>query len=580
MLIFRYKMFIFAARIIFKHFHTMKKLLLSLLGAALAAGVAAAGPAVALRPAFPIAGAPARAAEPMAEHDWEELGTGNYTDDILTANTFFDGIEPVTYEVRVQHDKANPGVYRIVDPWANYPNTALIEEQDAELKLGDDVYIMLDARDPQFVRLLRSPLGMSDWGGPTDVIGYSEAEGMDEDILEEQLQMHGTLADGVIRFTDVHSIGIIQADDTEPDGEYIYNANDNGAFALFLPGTAAPVDYSVTIYTEEPFCPDEADCYHVELGGDNRIASLRYMIRDHIADNAIDLFATEGIEASIGDVVTVDLSQSTARVMYLLVAAYDAEGVMQNAIYGEYDTPDSNNDEWVAIGKGKMTEGLLSCLALSPFTSETFEVDVEENKYLKGYYRLKNPYDSWNQSSFYTVAHTHNHYLYVNAYDPDEVFIEYSPIGLDVSAFGELAVSSDYFALVETYGRDVPKQYDIHSGGTMKDNVITFNNRNDIRVLCYDLGKWFYTNRLENPDYSKDAADAAEAAGEQYDVEPYIAGPFCLDLTDCLGITGIESDATDAEPVYYNLQGRRVVNPAPGVAIRVIGALAEKVIVK
>ncbi len=266
--------------------------------------------------------------------------------------------------------------------------------------------------------------------------------------------------------------------------------------------------------------------------------------------------------------------------MYLLVAAYDAEGVMQNAIYGEYDTPDSNNDEWLPIGRGKMTEGLLSCLALSPFTSETFEVEVEENKYLKGYYRLKNPYDNWDQASFYTVAHTHNHYLYVNAYDPDEVFIEYSPIGLDVSAFGELAVSSDYFALVEEYGRDVLKQYDIHSGGTMKDNVITFNNRNDIRVLCYDLGKWFYTNRLENPDYSKDAADAAEAAGEEYNVEPYIAGPFCLDLTDCLGITGIESDATDAEPVYYNLQGQRVVNPAPGVAIRVIGGRAEKVIVK
>lgn len=95
--------------------------------------------------------APSRVApanDPLNPSQWEEWGTGTYTDDILTSFSFTEGIEPCTYEVRVQRDLANPGVYRIIDPWANYPQKDAIEEQDIELTLGDEVYITLDARKP------------------------------------------------------------------------------------------------------------------------------------------------------------------------------------------------------------------------------------------------------------------------------------------------------------------------------------------------------------------------------------------------------------------------------------------------
>lgn len=519
----------------------------------------------------------APANDPLNPSQWEEWGTGTYTDDILTSFSFTEGIDPCTYEVRVQRDAANPGVYRIVDPWANYPQKEAVEEQDIELTLGDKVYITLDARNPDFVRLLRSPLGMADWGGPTEVIGYSEAYGIDDDIEDEQLDSHGTLSDGVISFTEVHSIGIIQADETEDDGDYIYNANDNGAFALYLPGTEAPIDYSdITIYTTEPFCPDASGKYHVELGGDNRISSVKYIIVESIGDDTVDELEAEGITAHIGDIVEVEVT-GTNRVVYLVVGTYDADGELQYASYGEYAAPDGDSDEWQLIGRAKLTEGFLSCLTYSPFTSETFEVEVEENIYFHNYYRIKNPYDAWAQSAPYSVGHDHNHYLYINAYYPDDVYVEYSPIGIDVSVFGELALSSDYYTLVQEYGHDLLAQLGIHSGGKLEDDIISFNNRNDIRVLCYGVGKWFYTNRLENPDYDENEAES----NEDYDVEPYIAGPFKLDLRGTAGVSQIVTDPADAPETYYNLQGQRIgAAGAKGLVIRVKGTGAEKIVIR
>lgn len=515
-------------------------------------------------------------AEPMNPHRWVDMGTGRFTDDILTTDIFFDGIEVSTFDVRVQEDEANPGVYRIVDPWANYPHTALIEEQESELTRGDDICIIFDARDPEFVRLLRSPFGLYDeWSGQSEVIGYSEAYGIDDDILEEQLESHGTLTDGVIRFTEVSSIGIIVADEDEEDGDYIYNTNDHGATALYLPGVAEEIDYDITTYTVETFCPDENDKFHVRLGGDERIPALSWILLDNLSEESVTRILTEGTPAAVGDIVEVNMNRNTKRVVYLLVASLDADGYIQKLVYAELTHPEARADEWIPIGTGRMTEGFLSCLSLAPFSSETFDVEVEENKYLKGYYRLKDPYKAWSQTAPYDQGHGHSHYLYINAYNPDEVYVEYSILGLDVSVFGELAVSSDYAALVSEHGYDILNEYGIHSGGKLENNVITFNNRNDIRVLCHKLGQWYYTNRLVNPDYDE---EAAADAGDYYDVEPYIAGPFKLDISGTTAINELPAEGDSVEAAYFNLQGRRIARPEKGIVIEQRDNKARKVI--
>ncbi len=45
-------------------------------------------------------------------------------------------------------------------------------------------------------------------------------------------------------------------------------------------------------------------------------------------------------------------------------------------------------------------------------------------------------------------------------------------------------------------------------------------------------------------------------------------------------VKGIESEEMNAPVVYFNLQGKRVINPSNGIFIRVQGAKSEKVILK
>ena len=60
-------------------------------------------------------------------------------------------------------------------------------------------------------------------------------------------------------------------------------------------------------------------------------------------------------------------------------------------------------------------------------------------------------------------------------------------------------------------------------------------------------------------------------------------GVAVLAVEGTMGVDGIIADEADADaiPVYYNLQGQRVVNPAPGqLVIKRQGATVSKIYVK
>ncbi len=524
----------------------------------------------------------ATTAPELAPHDWEEWGEGYCYDDILTSSMFLSYTEPVLFKVRVQRDKANDGVYRIIDPWKEYPYHDRVEaEEDTEahLNLGDDYYISIDARDPDFVRILRSPLGLEDWGGPTEVIGISECFGLDEEITEEEAEAAGgKLADGVITFPVENSIGIIQYDE-DIEGDYVYYANESGLFALYLPGTEAPempIDYEFDMYMTEAFCPDADNMHHIQLEGDSRIPSAAYVITDELPEEVTDEMLGDCTEVQMGDIIPVDMT-GAQKVRYVVVWVCDETGEIQNALYVELAVPGADDAEWKYLGKVPVTEGFLSCNVPDMFTTDTFMADIEENIYLKGYYRLKNAYAAWEQSAPYALEHSHDHYIYVNAYDPENVYIEHSTLGISLPAYGEFIVSSDYYELALEYGADFLAYLGIHSGGSLKDGIISFDYSHSTRLLAYNLGKWFDTNRIDNPDY--DEAEA-EAKGDEYDVTPTIGGHFKIDLNKLQsGLTAIET-AADAPVEYFNLQGIRVDKPTSGLYIRRTGSASEKVFIK
>lgn len=88
---------------------------------------------------------------------WQSLGTGFYTDDVLVP-LFYEGGTPVTYEVEILEHTENPGLYRIMDPYAKSVHP-----------LGDADYapeglcIEVNATDAEGVYIQQQSLGM-DWG--------------------------------------------------------------------------------------------------------------------------------------------------------------------------------------------------------------------------------------------------------------------------------------------------------------------------------------------------------------------------------------------------------------------------------
>lgn len=87
---------------------------------------------------------------------WQSLGTGFYTDDVILP--LFYNHAPLTYEVEILEHTENPGLYRIMNPYAKSVHP-----------LGDDdyapegLYIEVNATDAEGVYIQQQSLGM-DWG--------------------------------------------------------------------------------------------------------------------------------------------------------------------------------------------------------------------------------------------------------------------------------------------------------------------------------------------------------------------------------------------------------------------------------
>lgn len=88
---------------------------------------------------------------------WQSLGTGFYTDDVLVP-LFYENGTPVTYEVEILEHTENPGLYRIMDPYAKSVHPL----GDADYA-PEGLYIEVNATDAEGVYIQQQSLGM-DWG--------------------------------------------------------------------------------------------------------------------------------------------------------------------------------------------------------------------------------------------------------------------------------------------------------------------------------------------------------------------------------------------------------------------------------
>ena len=495
------------------------------------------------------------------EHEWVGMGEGTMFDDI-TVSYFFE-VQPGNIQVEVEKDAANEGWYRVVNPWKNFTQTATVTAAGGTLEQTDDVVIVIDASNPEYVRLLENNIGMDDGYGASTLVGFTELAGenlgIGGDITQEEADARaGKMEDGVITFPVKNSLMFRQGTD-------FYNANSEGRVSLSLPGNDMPVDYTVKSLSTSRFCPEDDGCYHVEFSGDSRIAGVKwikdkeYPEGDAAVNALIGRLKNEGQVVPINSGIKVDISDATGPEYFIFFAPVDDEGNLadEQPYYMAFWVPDTDTEGWTTIGNANMTEGFLSCLLPDKFTPESYKVEVQRNIANPGLYRIAEPYNPWTQGAAFVVNHDHTHYIYFNAENHNNVYIMESGLGLSLANMGETGVGSGYYDMVREYGLDFLAWLDIVSGGTIADNVLTFDGTNEIKIYLAGTGRWYFTNVKPNPDFVE---------GTSPEEERYLGGDFKLDMTglDLSGIADIEADGADGEAEYFNLQGMRVQHPEAG----------------
>ncbi len=135
-----------------------------------------------------------------SENPWESLGYAEYTDDCIT--TFFamyeEGDLAVPYDVEIQENTAQPGLYRLVNPYGEaYPFN-----DPGDWDTTQDYYMEVNACDPDGVYIEAFDTGC-DWGYGDFLICSLAAYWMENGYSLEEEKMYGdcgTLNNGVITF--------------------------------------------------------------------------------------------------------------------------------------------------------------------------------------------------------------------------------------------------------------------------------------------------------------------------------------------------------------------------------------------
>ncbi len=490
-----------------------------------------------------------------AEANWVDIDDECLiVDDITTG--FFDLDQGIlSYEVVMQADENNPGMYRLVNPWQFWPMLPIVERFGATITVADDFYIEIDATDPDAVKIFPQDAGLDDGDGSSII---SSLYGIYDELKIPEVQalaMSGVLEDNVISFTAPSSVVLIQ------NGQG-YRTNQEGRFAIILPGGELPIDYAFDVEQSEQIMADEDGFYHYYVDAeDDRIPEIRWAVTtDYPKGDVFDEVAVNGTLCQLGDDVEISVKDIDARMAYVVFVSVDEYGDYQETDFFEVYPP-TTYDSWAPVGPAILTEDFLAS-HIKDIESETVEVEVECHKLVDSYYRFKLPMDKFSYGDKFEVREDYQPYIYVNITNPDRPYIAQSCLGITRDG-NEYAVSSHYCQRVAMMGLKMAEQSKVTSGGVWKDNVLTFDPEPGVFLMESSSPTWWYVNVVSNPDF--DYKESISTPG--YDVPRFLPGKFKLDMNLALsGLNAIEATGSDT-PVYYNLQGIKVENPAAGIFI-------------
>lgn len=459
-----------------------------------------------------------RKAEPGTQ--WIPLGKGKFRDDFLQMFDYYENNEIAEWEVEVYENADAPGYYAFENPW-------MAEANPQQVWASNDAVWIVDARNPDKVDVnmfypgLESDPALEAFG--TILVGgwpaFLELAGQSQQITDA---MYGKLANGII----------------EVPAAVMYLENYNGGTgfmrqdaAFKLPGAA---EHKVSLMLPSCAADNEAvlnvkyhypEAHHYVYAAEGRFEGN--------ADNYAAV-VTMGQDVNLDSFKMKFAPGSKTRTTWSIfaVGADENKKVTCGAVTYFHIIP-ADGDKWTRIGQADVVEDIVTS-QYTQLPSQTLKVDIEESKETPGLYRLVDPYATFEG---YENDHEddHIHYIYINAANKSQCYVEESPIGLDYG-YGTMLISSYAYNAIANGGTPKAEHYGKYSAFTQ---TVTFPANTVV------LGEMDSKNNLVWYKANKN-------------------GKFSVKIPTSGVDNIVAGEEVEGASRYFNLQGQPVGNPVAG----------------
>lgn len=391
------------------------------------------------------------------------IGVGKFAD-----NFWFEAES----EVEIYQNTLNPNEFRIMDPFT--PMYSKLSEQEpyvtvTVLQPGQTIYgVTITQKDLVYYPDINTGYWHSSYGAYVYMLfpgrftnQQSEADWAHNRVLSWQ---DNGLPGQIQLAPRYYMFGVGGWNQSSQDGVVMITFPDY-----------VPKDYKVNLFSFAGVLTEpDGSVYAVgetELGADCTAENTFAVVVPADADPAAVADAVAAGELEATPVETgyykVPIGDQTGKLQVVLVVVEKGAAKVVESMpfeyYGGGDNP------WNSLGMGLYTEDFIS----SVFGADpiTYPVEIEENKETPGLYRMLSPYGEafpYNEEGDWDTSTTYN--IEVNAEDPDGVYIDLQPTGVDWG-YGAISIISQGARYLGNYEFDVVKSKGLL--GTLKDGVIT-----------------------------------------------------------------------------------------------------------
>lgn len=450
------------------------------------------------------------------------------------------------WPVEVEESATRPGYFRMKNPYLNGKCPLFM----APTSVGNDVYI--NACDPKGVFIETQGLGFTPNSSVAPEFFVSSSAGRHQEngsqTLEEDKKqgLTGFYNEGIIK---IPAAGMLWSFPPYTDEDFYWCKHDfelRFADAVVYEISSEVLcldDYYLNLWQE---CVSPGETVPVEITASAHVAAIKYGVIPGVE------MPTSAELASIaaGDKVATpgrnDFSVPDGYVgrMSLVFAALDEAGNVRATCRSLFDVV---NDSWLGpwknLGWTRFEDVVM--LAIYGAQTEPYAVEVEDSEARPGVYRVKNAYSVkgyWTSSEGNLHHHEkEDHFLYIDASNPDGVFVMPSPVGMKGNDGSMLLTSQAAVNMSYGYTQDELMNLAPEMFGTLRDGVITI------------------------PDSAILGSETRYKGGEYYTGNPGLEFRLKLPSEASVGLTG--ADAEEVAPRYFDLRGVELTRPASGTPV-------------